>query len=381
MVRAAALTCTTTLAILVCCVASAAEPAAPASPAQAITQAAPSTPAAKTEFADAYKTYQQLTADGKHDEALPYAERAYQLGLQLFGEDHANTAALALNYGETLDRTGHRKEAIQILDTAIDLYQHLYGANSLEMVDALMARGNATGTWNLNEQTHYYDEAIGIAQRDSKPNNLLTAHLDLEAGIHLLRGGNIDASKSYLESAYELYRKDLAASDGRLLVSAFWLGKYYLTVEKPKLAEPYFTQVLAATEATGAQPNPLTESAHVLLVVAYQQLGEPAKATPHCIAVGRLHPWSDQEPTALYQNKPDYPKDAKGRDGYALIEFTIDAAGFVHDPKVVATEGSDAFAEPGLAAIATWRYAPRFVDGKPVDTTGIRAKVEFTLAP
>ena len=352
--------------------------AAPTTP-DAVTQTAPTTPEAKAEFADAYKTYQQLTADGKRDEALPYAERAYQLGLQIFGENHKNTAALALNYGETLDRTGHRKEAVPILDQALDLYQKLYGANARDMVDPLMARGNATGAWNVKEQTGYYDQAIAIARRDST--DLLSAHLNLEAGIHLLREGNVDPSKRYLEDAYDEYHKQLAANDGRLLIAAFWLGKYNLAIEKPRVAEPYFTQVLAATETPGAQPNPLTEGAHMLLVDIYQQLGEPAKATPHCIAVGQLDPWNGKEPTPLYEKKPDYPEEGKGHDGYALIEFTIDASGFVRDPKLLKTEGSDAFGKPGLETITSWRYAPRFVDGKPVDTTGVQAKVEFKLIP
>jgi TonB family protein len=354
---------------------------APANPAQTVTQSAPTTPETKAEFAEAYKTYQQLSADGKRDEALPYAERAYRLGLQIYGENHKNSAALALNYGETLDRTGHRAEAVPILDQALDLYQKLYGADSRDMVDPLMARGNASGAWNLKEQISYYDQAIAIARRDATPTDLLSAHLNLEAGIHLLRDGNVDPSKPYLQDAYDEYRKQLAANDGRLLIAAFWLGKYNLAIEKPRDAEPYFTQVLAATEAPGASPNPLTEGAHVLLVDIYQQLNQPEKATPHCIAVGRLDPWTGKEPAPIYEKKPVYPQEGKGHDGYALIEFTIDAAGFVRDPKLLKTEGSDAFGKPGLDTIASWRYAPRFVDGKPVDTTGVQAKVEFKLIP
>ena len=50
-------------------------------------------------------------------------------------------------------------------------------------------------------------------------------------------------------------------------------------------------------------------------------------------------------------------------------------------PKLIETQGSDAFGEPGLAAVKAWRYAPRFADEAPVDTTGARARVDFKLTP
>ena len=372
------------IALIISCHAIAADATSPAAsnPPQAVTQDAPTTPAAKVEFTEAYKNYRKLSADGKHAEALPYAERAYRLGQQLFGEIHKNTAALALNYGETLEKTGHRKEAVEILDVAIELYRKLYGADSKDMVDPLMARGNASGSWDPKEQAQYYDRAIDAALRNDKPDDLLLGRLNLEAGIHLLRDGNAEDSKHFLEAAYAQYHKQLAATDSRLVLASFWLGKYYLAIEKPRAAEPYFTQVLTATDAEGAQSSPLAEGAHALLVVVYEQLGEPAKATPHCVELGRTGTWDGKtQPTPLFKTTPDYPAEAKGRDGYALIEFTIDASGSVRDPKLVKTEGSDSFGEPGLSTISAWRFAPRFADGTPVDTSGVQAKVEFNLTP
>ena len=373
------------IGLVLCCHVVVAQPTAPAtandSEGVTQTQIAPREPGGKAEFAEAYKNYERLVAEGKHEEALPYAAQAYHLGVQLFGEDHKNTAALALNYGEELDRTGHRKDAVEVLDKAIAAYQKVYGPDSKDMVDPLMARGNATGSWDPTQQTKYYDQALDIARRDAKPDDLLTAHLNLEAGIHLLRDGNADESKHYLETAYDQYHKTLAATDSRLLIAAFWLGKYNLAIDKARVAEPYFIQVLA-TDVDGAPSNPLAQGAHALLVVVYEKLGDPAKATPHAVAVGRAESWNGKtEPTPLYATVPDYPAEAKGHDGYALIEFTIDAQGFVRDPKLIKTEGSDTFGEPGLATIKAWRYAPRFVDGKPVDTSGVQAKVEFKLTP
>ena len=370
------------LGLLGCGYATPAEPPAlgAAPPPDAITQAAPETTAAQTEFSAAYKRYQQLADEGKREEALPYAQRAYELGLQLFGTNHKNTAALALNYGETLEKTGHRKEAIPVLDQALEIYRTIYGPQSSDMIDPLMDLGNATGTWDTQQRLEYYDQALAIARREAKPNELLIAHLNLEAGIHLMRDGNADDAKRFAEAAYAQYRKLVEPDDTRRAIAAFWLGKYWLAADKPRAAEPLFNEVLAAIEATNAHGNPLEQSSHALLVTVYQRLDEPDKATPHCIAFAQLAPWDGvAEPTPLFQTTPQYPEAAKGLEGYALIEFTIDASGRVRDAKLLGTDGSDAFGEPGLSAISTWRYAPRIVDGKPVDTTGVQTKVAFKL--
>ena len=68
---------------------------------------------ARAEFADAYKTFKRLNDEGKNEEALPTPSAHISLGLQIYGENHSNTAALALNLGETYDKTGHRKEAVR----------------------------------------------------------------------------------------------------------------------------------------------------------------------------------------------------------------------------------------------------------------------------
>jgi TonB family protein len=349
-------------------------------PAGAAEEATDESAAAKAEFADAYKNYKRLTDEGKYEEALPYAERAYQLGTQIYGEGHANTPALALNLGETYDKTGHRKEAIRTLDKAIELYQRVYGEESREVIDPLMARADATGGWDGKVRSALYEQALDIAHKHVKANDIMLAHLNLEAAIHLLRDGNVQESKTYIEAAYSQYRKQAPANDPRLLIAALWMGKYQLAMAKPRAAEPYFHQVLGAFGDGDA--NPLALASHVLLVTVYEQLGESERATPHCVAIGKLDPWKDANPPPpLYRTEAEYPAEAKGREGFASIEFTIDASGFVRDAKLIETQGDEAFGAPGLAAVQDWRYAPRFIDDQPVDTAGAQAKVDFKLTP
>jgi len=334
----------------------------------------------KAEFTEAYRNYQQRVADGDHAEALLYAERAYQLGILIYGTAHKNSPALALNYGNALLKAGQRRQSVAILDTAIAMYEQIDGKNAQALIDPLMARGNATGSWDPKEQRTYYDRALELARIHLQADDLLRARLNLEAGVHLLQDGNADDSKRYVKTAYDQYRKQLPATDARVGIASFWFGKYELAKGDAGAAEPYFNQALATFEREGVPPNPLVVATHTLLVAVYQQLGDPSGATPHCVAVGKLKPWEEHAARVpLYGPPPDYPAEAKGRDGYALIEFTIDAGGFVRDQKLLKTEGSDSFGEPALIAIGAWRYAPRVVDGQPLDTPGVQTQVEFKL--
>jgi outer membrane biosynthesis protein TonB len=108
-------------------------------------------------------------------------------------------------------------------------------------------------------------------------------------------------------------------------------------------------------------------ASHVLLVTVYEQLGDSEKATrtawQSASSIRGKTPLRLRcciKPTPSIRPKP-------GCEGFASIEFTIDASGFVRDAKLIETQGSDAFGEPGLAAVS-WRYAPRFADEAPVDT-------------
>ncbi|MCY4531484.1 MAG: energy transducer TonB, partial [Gammaproteobacteria bacterium] len=56
--------------------------------------------------------------------------------------------------------------------------------------------------------------------------------------------------------------------------------------------------------------------------------------------------------------------------GEFTLEFTIDEDGFVRDPGVTSSTHADMDGVV-LEAIGKFRYAPRFVEGKPVPTEGM----------
>jgi TonB family protein len=80
----------------------------------------------------------------------------------------------------------------------------------------------------------------------------------------------------------------------------------------------------------------------------------------------------------LIAGTPEYPAAARQRrvEGHVDVEFTVNPAGNVESPRVVAAQPSGIFDAAALAAVARWRYAAA-ADRAPVALT---ERVEFRLA-
>jgi len=74
----------------------------------------------------------------------------------------------------------------------------------------------------------------------------------------------------------------------------------------------------------------------------------------------------DLEPVAMPE--PTYPQGAfRNRvEGWVEVEYTVTERGSTHDLQVVASEPQGVFDAAALAAVGTWTYRPRVVQGQPV---------------
>lgn len=91
--------------------------------------------------------------------------------------------------------------------------------------------------------------------------------------------------------------------------------------------------------------------------------------------------WSgDGDLMVLARIQAVYPHLARtrGLEGHVVVEFTVTEQGTVRDARIV--ESSDrVFDRSALAAVARFRYRPRFVDGSPVSVQGVRTEFAFRL--
>lgn len=76
--------------------------------------------------------------------------------------------------------------------------------------------------------------------------------------------------------------------------------------------------------------------------------------------------------------KPSHPKEAKEKNlsGYVDIDFIVNPDGSVSDAKIIASSPSGVFDTSALAAIAKWRFRPKFEGGKPLSARTI-TRIQF----
>ena len=81
-------------------------------------------------------------------------------------------------------------------------------------------------------------------------------------------------------------------------------------------------------------------------------------------------------------SKPDpvYPRSAlqRGQEGWVKVSFTITEQGRIENPAVVSSRPRQIFDQAALEAIMRWRFRPKMVSGKPVQTNAIQ-EIRFRL--
>lgn len=82
--------------------------------------------------------------------------------------------------------------------------------------------------------------------------------------------------------------------------------------------------------------------------------------------------------TALIQNiRSLWPNAA--REGSATLSYVINKNGVVTDIQVEDDSQGKAFADESVKALKQWRFAPRFVQGKAVDSPRQTVQLDFLL--
>ena len=76
-----------------------------------------------------------------------------------------------------------------------------------------------------------------------------------------------------------------------------------------------------------------------------------------------------------------YPRRAqtRGVEGHVIVEYVVTATGAVVNPAVVEAEPPGIFERAAIQAVLQYKFRPRVVDGKAVDATGVRTRINFEL--
>ena len=150
------------------------------------------------------------------------------------------------------------------------------------------------------------------------------------------------------EDAFEFALKVFESHPGeattQLAETLIELGDWRLTAGTTRTAMEVYREAWKVLSAAGA---PGTAALDSPVPVVYRP---PSSARP---------PRSDQE---------------KYTQHHAEVEFTVTADGRVRGATLGANDAGDIAGKAVLSAIKRARYRPRFVDGNPVDTAGVRYK-------
>lgn len=335
-------------------------------------------------FKLAYMQYEELSKQGSLKKSLPQAKLAYELGQQLFGKESKEAARLAYNYGNNLLQLHFYNEAKSVLIEALNSFEKIYGMESIELIPVLMDLGHANANVNKdNIKKKFYARAFKLYEQDYGKESVEFAWFSVRTGVDMLYLANDKAGAKSLKTGYEILLSRLGEDHEKTGFAAYNLGKYELSRNHYKAAKPYFLIALKSFVKTDAPSNTGELSTHAFLVRIYEELGESELASHHSLAIGRMTPFeSNQSYFPIYKKSAVYPKSAlrQGKEGYVIVEFTVDEKGLVRDPRVVVTKGNKAFEQPSLDAVKTFRYAPRFIDGQPVVVEGVRNKLTFSIS-
>ena len=335
------------------------------------------------ELKQAYADYEKYISEDDLESALPLAKRALELGEVVFAPDSPNLAALNHNYGSILIDLEKFGEAKPVLKSAVKRYEAIYGKESEEMILVLMDLGHASGEfYDARAQKYAYRRALRLVEKYDGRNSLPYGRHALKAGTYIFEYSRSPDAQPFLEDAVEVFTTVLGREHPSTGFAAFNLGKFNLARKRYSAARDNFLIALNSFEYPDKPSNQLEMSTHAFLVQVYEEMKESTEATKHCLAIGRMSPArEDQDYQPLFRISPKYPQVAqeRGKEGHVDVRFTVDESGFV---KNVAVDNSTHkyFERSALEAIESWRYAPRFEEGEPVSTDGVRTRLTFQFS-
>ncbi len=325
--------------------------------------------ATQQDFEESYQAYRDAVAAQQVGPALEHAAEARRLGEELFADNPSRIAVLVFNQGVALAKARRGEEAFPVLTEARTLVAEAFGEDAEQVMQIDIALLDSVPR---SRAARYYRRTLKDALTRHAEDSEFIADLKLHGAVRMWDKDTVRT----LGQAAETYR---ATGNRRSYgIAQMWMGRKLFRAKDYRRAVAPFTQVIDTFAAD--DPYVLTARAH--LVEAFEKLGESDRATEHCVAIGRTRPWSgtaDYQP--LFKKGPTYPQSAlrNSEEGFVLLAMTVDEMGFVRNPEVVDSKGGAIFHEPALEAVKEFRYAPKFVDGEPVEVTGVLNRIIFEM--
>ena len=175
-------------------------------------------------------------------------------------------------------------------------------------------------------------------------------------------GGNLDEEKTQRVAEFIRMKKD----------SRLETKKRELPQKKKIEKQPKAPQMDLPTNT--ANPN---MNAFAVAPPKAPAVDDSIKLNPRGISRGG----GDSGPVPMVRIQPMYPREAQMRnlEGWVLMEFTINKAGGVSNPRVIKASPPNVFDRAALQALKKWKYKPKVEGGEPQEQTGVQVKLTFEM--
>jgi TonB family protein len=347
---------------------------------------------AQEDFSSAYKLYNQAIESNNNVDAIKYAQIALKMGSAKFGEQSANTTNLQYNLALAYIVDKQALPAFELLEEIKQDYRRLFGELSEEHFGAVLeqldtAKLDAYPTNKKRKRALKplvsYAEDLVEEIAESQPERAPFAYYDFARIMNAAPLNQYFFNKGFKTNriAESLLLAKFGENDLRTLEIRFMIAKFLLAKDKKNDAIEYYEKVIATVTSASDTSHPFELASHAALVQLYEKKGKSEAATEHCLAIGRMKPWTDEiEPLPLYRLNPMYPEKMArdGEEGFVNLEFAISSFGFVQDIKVLQSSNPE-FDKASLDALAKWRYAPKVVESKAVVSQKLQVRLDYTL--
>ncbi|RMF67015.1 MAG: energy transducer TonB, partial [Alphaproteobacteria bacterium] len=338
-------------------------------------------------FARAWKAYQKAVQDkAPAAELLPLAQAVYDA----LPADPDNPkeqrlkAAAAFNLGAALRDLGESDKAYERFRESLDLFEAALGKDAPELVDPL---------WELARlDLKVFHREVAATKKVHRIDTILAGQGDAMLGLRVVLHnewanaffrhqepelakahlGWLEKNAARLPAQSEIILGDASFLRGKMAAGN---GRFREAVKRYREAREHYLASLPARDRRVLIVDQF-------LVVALEELGKSEEATAYCQEIGRYQPpRPDSDYMPLFRRVPDYPPDAlnRGIGGYVVVSLTVTADGRTRDIRVIESNPPRIFDRAAIEAARQFRYAPRFADGRPVDTPDVRYKFAFVI--
>jgi TonB family protein len=340
-------------------------------------------------FNAAFQAYSDASlkaaAYSEHKAVIPLAAKVLELGGKV-NLPHDDMATLLYNLAMEQYLGASRKKAESTLDKAILLSEQELGEDNAGLVRLFLLKSKLLSVFEGPRgatSRRYLRRALAISEAHYGDADTRHASTLLAAADYWARKGDRWKIHRRLSDAIEIYEETGTTDTASYGSALLRRGKLELALGKERKSVTDLNGAIQNFDDTLPAAHPIALSAHQFLVQAYEELDMQEEADKHCRHIASVDPEDgDGEPVAIYRTMMEYPMSAQraGREGWVVVNFTIDSRGQVQEPTIVDGHRTSTFSKSALEAINQWRFRPGYEDGKFVDRPDQTMRMVYQMA-